>query len=349
MTIDNPKITIVTVTYNAEQYLERTIKSVISQNYSNIEYIIIDGASTDGTIDIIKKYEQYITYWVSEPDKGIYDAMNKSIDVATGEWINFMNAGDSYTEHNPIDFLINYFSTNIGMLYGGINIVNDSSSKYISPLDLSYYTKKMPCCHQSIFFNLNIIKNYRFNTTYKINADLDLILRIYKDNYKYKYFDIPFVNFLSDGYHTIDKPRGFLDELYVTSKYLTKCDMIYEHESYQLIKYYEPNTFNTNLGLSFTITKIVNQLDIIASLYSKIVIYGDGSLCKLIKPFLKNKIVKILDLSPKTGDHNVIHPQEINTLDYEIILISLLGREAEVTKTLISYGVSQSKLKYFEL
>ncbi len=83
-----------TVTYNAEELLEETILSVINQSYKNIEYIIIDGASTDGTIDIIKKYEEKIDYWMSEPDEGIYFAMNKAIEKATGKWINFMNAGD---------------------------------------------------------------------------------------------------------------------------------------------------------------------------------------------------------------------------------------------------------------
>jgi len=91
-----PLITVITVVYNGAKYLEDTIKSVINQTYPNVEYIIIDGGSTDGTIDIIKKYEDYIDYWVSEPDKGIYDAMNKGIVVSFGEWLNMLNSGDLY-------------------------------------------------------------------------------------------------------------------------------------------------------------------------------------------------------------------------------------------------------------
>ena len=106
MTNNFPKVTIVTVTYNAEEYLEQTIKSVIKQDYPNIEYIIIDGASSDRTVEIIKEYQKYISYWTSEPDSGIYDAMNKGIDIATGEWINFMNAGDSFVEKNTISKVV---------------------------------------------------------------------------------------------------------------------------------------------------------------------------------------------------------------------------------------------------
>jgi glycosyltransferase involved in cell wall biosynthesis len=91
-----PLITVITVVLNGEKTLEETIKSVISQTYPNVEYIIIDGGSTDGTLDIIKKYEDYIDYWVSEPDKGIYDAMNKGIIISFGEWLNMLNSGDLY-------------------------------------------------------------------------------------------------------------------------------------------------------------------------------------------------------------------------------------------------------------
>ena len=92
---NNILISVVTVSYNAVATIEQTLLSVINQTYPNIEYIIIDGGSTDGTVDIIKKYADEIVYWISEPDKGIYDAMNKGIKKANGEWINFINAGDS--------------------------------------------------------------------------------------------------------------------------------------------------------------------------------------------------------------------------------------------------------------
>lgn len=105
MNMDNPLISVVTVAYNAVTTIEKTILSVINQTYPNVEYIIIDGGSTDGTVEIIKKYANKLAYWVSEPDNGIYDAMNKGAKVATGEWINFMNCGDSFFTLNSATLL----------------------------------------------------------------------------------------------------------------------------------------------------------------------------------------------------------------------------------------------------
>lgn len=118
-----PLITIITVAYNAVKDIENTILSVLNQTYPNIEYIIIDGGSTDGTLDIIKKYEDKISYWVSEADKGIYDAMNKGALKATGEWLNFMNAGDTFYDQQVLEkvFKDNDWS-DADVIYGDINI-----------------------------------------------------------------------------------------------------------------------------------------------------------------------------------------------------------------------------------
>lgn len=118
MNLNSPKISVVTVCYNTVDTIEKTILSVINQTYDNIEYIIVDGASTDGTIDVIKKYENRIAKWVSEPDNGIYDAMNKGIRMATGEWLNFMNAGDCFYNKYVLARAFNCsFPNNISFIY----------------------------------------------------------------------------------------------------------------------------------------------------------------------------------------------------------------------------------------
>ncbi len=116
--MSSPIISVITVVYNGEKYLEQTIQSVCNQTYPNIEYIVIDGGSTDGTLEIIKQYQSHIAYWVSEPDQGIYDAMNKGIQKATGAWLHLLNADDYYYDEQALTRAVaqlqsdrtNYFS-----------------------------------------------------------------------------------------------------------------------------------------------------------------------------------------------------------------------------------------------
>ncbi len=121
-----PLMSIITVVFNGEKFLEQTIQSVINQTYKNIEYIIIDGGSTDGTLDIIKKYKDKIDYWASEKDEGIYDAMNKGIKVAKGKYLAFINADDWY-EDNALNHVFSAYSQNqnIDFFYGNLNFIKD--------------------------------------------------------------------------------------------------------------------------------------------------------------------------------------------------------------------------------
>ena len=164
---NNPLISIVTVSYNAVKDIEKTILSVLNQTYPNIEYIIIDGGSTDGTLDIIKKYEDKISYWVSEPDKGIYDAMNKGTLKATGVWLNFMNAGDTFYNEHVLEkvFKDNDWS-DADVIYGNVNIEYPKKTKLKKPLPLKRIEQQMVFCHQGSFVRTMLQKQYLFNTTY---------------------------------------------------------------------------------------------------------------------------------------------------------------------------------------
>lgn len=187
------KLTIVTVTYNAKNVLEDTIKSVLSQNQFLIEYIIIDGGSQDGTIEIIKKYEDKISFWKSEKDNGIYDAMNKSLFYATSEWICFMNAGDEFYNNEVVNeiFSNDNFST-FDIIYGNHAYIKNGIQIVKTPLNLRHIWKRMPICHQSIFTKTNVLKKYPFNLKYKYASDYDFILNYYKKSpQNFLYINIP--------------------------------------------------------------------------------------------------------------------------------------------------------------
>jgi glycosyltransferase involved in cell wall biosynthesis len=171
-----PLITVITVVFNGEAFLERTILSVINQTYSNIEYIIIDGGSTDGTLAIIGKYEHVIDYWVSEKDEGIYDAMNKGIVLASGQWINFMNSGDHFYENKTVSEIIKNCSLDADFLMGDVLIQNNEKSKVVSAVSNAKYS--MPTCHQSIFTRKDILNSFLFDTHFKVGADFNQFVRI---------------------------------------------------------------------------------------------------------------------------------------------------------------------------
>lgn len=164
--MNNPKITIVTVVFNGEKEIIKTIESVINQTYLNKEYIIIDGGSTDNTLQIAKLYGNQISTIISEPDKGVYDAMNKAIDLATGEWINFMNVGDEFASPTVVSDFFNKANLNppVDILYGDV-IYNYPFGRYYQKCENAHW------CHQSVFARTTIMKRFKFDLRFKIMAD----------------------------------------------------------------------------------------------------------------------------------------------------------------------------------
>ncbi len=218
-----PLITVVTVVFNGEQFLEQTILSVINQTYVNIEYIIIDGGSTDGTIDIINKYENNIDYWVSEKDQGIYHAMNKAIDRATGEWISFMNAGDWFITDSVLFSIFkdkNYSNTQI--IYGNHEVRYPSGRLSIKKAgQVKNLWKGSQFCHQAVFVNSQYHKLNKFNANNKIVADFEFFYRASKNKAKFSHVDVVIVSYAAGGisdlrrinsihgfWSVVDKSRG---------------------------------------------------------------------------------------------------------------------------------------------
>lgn len=224
------KISVITVCYNAADTLEVTMQSVLEQTYRDIEYIIIDGGSTDGTDDIIRKYEDQIAYWVSEPDRGIYDAMNKGIKVATGEWVNFMNAGDRFYDEKVVE---NLFEETIEAKFAcvfGDTLFCYKEKKVIVRYGDSPDHKIMPSCHQSIFCRRDVLLLFPFDLKYRIAADFVFFSQLRRNRYNYKYHSIIVAVYnASDGLSAINIRRLRKEILKITSSplaYPIKCFLL---------------------------------------------------------------------------------------------------------------------------
>lgn len=180
--VNQPLITVITIVYNGINELESTIQSIITQTYPNIEYIIIDGASNDGTIDIIKKYQNKISKWVSEKDDGIYDAMNKGILLSTGEYINFMNSGDIFINENIINNFVEFITTKKYLekeiVFCGNNLIKFPNCDIVCKADIN----NIEIWHQSVFIFSKIQKENLFDKRFKIAGDYELWFRLISKN-----------------------------------------------------------------------------------------------------------------------------------------------------------------------
>jgi glycosyltransferase involved in cell wall biosynthesis len=200
------KITIITVCYNSGATLEKTILSVAHQTYKDIEYIIVDGNSNDGTLELIKKHEDKISKWISEPDKGLYDAMNKGIALATGDLIGILNSDDTFNSNTVVEEITNFHvQNNIDASIGNIiqhkengKIVRLYSSKKWIPEKLKIGF--MPP-HPSLFFKRELFDKYgNYDLGFKIGADYELITRyFFKNKISWKYSGITTTAMLVGG------------------------------------------------------------------------------------------------------------------------------------------------------
>ncbi|MGV8137969.1 MAG: glycosyltransferase family 2 protein [Mangrovibacterium sp.] len=200
---NNCKISVITVVLNGSSHIEQTIQSVLNQAYSNLEYIIIDGGSTDGTIDVIKKYQNRITYWESEADKGISDAFNKGIRKATGDVIGIINADDWY-EPDALERIAEEYTSNpeIGIFYG-MTAFRRGGNVHLHPVK--------PLAHVGLFWGMSLThpgvfvrkKTYdsvgMFNLSYRLAMDYDFLLRALLAGIKFKFVDHHLSNYRSGG------------------------------------------------------------------------------------------------------------------------------------------------------
>lgn len=196
------KISVITVSLNMADTIERTIKSVTSQECDELEYIVIDGGSDDGTVDIIRKYAPDISYWCSEPDNGIYDAMNKGLTVATGDIVAFLNSDDWY-EENALKTVTAQFDKETDVLCGQVKAYKEGQLVGIEPnrkISCREWFLGMCYCHQAIFARRQVFEAYGgFDTRYRIAADYDWFLNLYVKGIRIKVVDFVLANYNKTG------------------------------------------------------------------------------------------------------------------------------------------------------
>lgn len=220
----SPTVSIITITYNAERFVERTIQSVVAQQATDYEYIIIDGGSNDGTLHIIKQYQDHITNWISEPDAGLYDAMNKGLHRATGQYVWFMNAGDELHDPQTLPRLLECIrATSADVYYSDALFVRDDSSAVglrsaVTPHSLPHHLTwhdmalGMKVCHQAFVARRIIAPHY---PTDNLSADLDWEIRCLKAALTVEFLPFVLCRYLLGGVSVQQHRRSLTDRFRV--------------------------------------------------------------------------------------------------------------------------------------
>ena len=209
------KYSIVTINYNNAEGLRRTIQSVVSQTFVDYEYVIIDGGSTDGSVDVIKEYENKISYWVSEKDGGIYNAMNKGVKVAHGEYLIFMNSGDVFYSNRVLEEI--EFSQRIDDIIVGRVLTDDGNEFMYQPQQLTmYFLYSSTIPHQGAFIKRKLLEKYPYDETLKITSDWKFFVdAIIFENCSVGFVDIVVSKFDVDGVSTTHPEKTWNEKLEV--------------------------------------------------------------------------------------------------------------------------------------
>jgi glycosyltransferase involved in cell wall biosynthesis len=221
-----PKITVITVVYNSEETIERTIKSVLSQSYSNLEYIIVYTPSQDKTFDIIKKYKTKIDKVILCEKRGIYLNMNVAIKSASGKYINFMNSGDRFNNIRVISKIFNYDYNKYDIIYGNCKMLYGKFTRNVFAQKPETINYQMFFTHQSCFVRTAIHKKYYFNLKYKYSADYEFFVKNYLDGKIFKLINIFISKRSVLGASDINKESTLFETLLISYKYFKRIDIL---------------------------------------------------------------------------------------------------------------------------
>jgi glycosyltransferase involved in cell wall biosynthesis len=231
------QLSIITITYNAEPFLARTLQSILAQTEQNFEYIIIDGKSKDGTLSIVEKYKKRVNKLISEPDKGLYDAMNKGLKNASGDFVWFMNAGDEINDNQAVKKIYKAIADKTDVLYGDTYFVNDAGiiqglrseiTPHRLPKELKWRDLKlgMLVCHQAFIARKSIAPFYMENN---LSADVDWEIECLKRAREIKYLDFVVAKYLTGGISNKKLKRSLLDRYEVIKKHFGLIGAFFAH------------------------------------------------------------------------------------------------------------------------
>jgi glycosyltransferase involved in cell wall biosynthesis len=190
--LDRPLITIITPVFNAKESLESSVLSVASQNCDNFEYIIVDGGSTDGTLDILRKHESTVDYWISEPDRGIYDAMNKGVQLARGRWVCFLGSDDTLCD--SLRAVAPLLCDDQTLYYG--NVFMTGSKRLYDGAFGPWKLSRRNICQQAIFYPRSLFEVHQFDLRYRLFADWEFNMRAYSDSrFKFRFIPVTITNY----------------------------------------------------------------------------------------------------------------------------------------------------------
>ena len=245
------KISVVTITYNAESVLQRTLDSVLSQSYPYVEHLIIDGASKDGTLALVEQYreestEQAASHEVvvqSEPDRGIYDAMNKGLQKATGDFVLFLNAGDTLPATDTLELVMDKADDGVGVLYGNTDVVDGEGNflyhrRLQPPERLSWrsFRQGMLVCHQAFYARTEIAKGIPYDLQYRFSADVDWCIRVMKQGHA---LGLPMVNadivvadYLDGGMTVKNHRRSLMERLRIMAAHYGWLTALAKHAGF---------------------------------------------------------------------------------------------------------------------
>ena len=244
----HPKFSIITVTYNAEKVLEDTLQSVIFQTYRNVEYIIVDGHSKDNTMDIVNKYRNHISKVISEPDKGLYDAMNKGIRMATGDYLCFLNAGDEFHDNETLQKTIHTLKGKElpDVIYGETAIVDEEGHflhmrRLSTPEHLSWKSFKqgMLVCHQAFLARRELAVHDLYDCRYRFSADFDWCIRIMKKAKCLHNTRLTLIDYLNEGMTTRNHKASLKERFRIMVKHYGWISTILHHGWFVIRLFYK--------------------------------------------------------------------------------------------------------------